>query len=427
MTIFSKRAELVDEIGVCVACKHFWPVYSGAGLRFQRYSAGLCERGIRMRVFTQGLTNEERRQSGVKKGESLPKVTDGVVVHRAELPGGWRRGPTFFSRLAGYCREHRNDIEIVHFLNLHHVATPWMRRLRRLGIATVFTCSMLGDLSPHGWKRMLQRFDRRLPLNQVDQVVAGSSVMRRYLEELGVSTPIRVIPNGVDLQKFRPIDSTAHKRRLRRELGLGQDWQVILAVGSITPRKGIDILVAAFARLSRRYQNAHLVLVGPLLGARGTATSAFHQRLRRTIETAGLEDRVIFTGIVNNVEDYMRAADLFVLASRREGMPNAPLESMACGVPVIMTPFVGLPTEFGLAGVHYALSVFETEGLASDIEGLLKSAPDRQGLGRRARQWVERKLDLKCSVHEYAALYRELAERSHGPNFKSNRTLSDAS
>jgi glycosyltransferase involved in cell wall biosynthesis len=139
----------------------------------------------------------------------------------------------------------------------------------------------------------------------------------------------------------------------------------------------------------------------------------FHRYLQNTIAGANAEDRVIFTGPVSNVEDYLRAADLFVFPSRREGMPNVVPEAMACALPVVSTPFIGLPAEFGDPGTHYVLSSWDPVELAGDVGRLLVNADKRYILGRNARYWVEQNLDVNQSLDRYTALYGELADRSH--------------
>ena len=87
-------------------------------------------------------------------------------------------------------------------------------------------------------------------------------------------------------------------------------------------------------------------------------------------------------------------------------------EAMACGLPVITTPFLGLPDEFGVAGVHYALSGWETDILTDDIRRFLANEQHRQRLGSKARRWVVENLDVNHSLDQYAAFYRDVVGQS---------------
>jgi glycosyltransferase involved in cell wall biosynthesis len=345
---------------------------------------------------------------------------DGIPVHRVDLPSGWRSRPAFYRRLTHYCAQKRTDIDVVQFLSLDAWAAPWLWRLRRQGVGIVFTHTLLGDLSANRWKQALQRVHRRSPLHFVDRVVVSSSVMQRQLERLHTSAPIQVIPNGVDLQRFRPAASLHDKTALRRQLGLDPGWEVILTVGPIIPRKGVERVVQAFVSTCHQYPRARLILVGPRHDQTRAALSEFSRQLQHTIATAGAQDRVMFTGPVANVQDYMRAADMMVFASRREGMPNVVPEAMACGLPVIMTPFIGLPEEFGRPDRHYILSSWDVETLAADMRMLLQQARRRQCLGESARQWAVENLDVHHSLNDYAALYRNLKAKSRSKRGRGN-------
>jgi len=423
----SKGQEALTNIGVCLASVAFYPLYAGPAVRFQRYAPGLARRGVHMRVFTQAVSDALIARDGslANRGESdldslsesaaewpLFEVVDGLPVQRVELPKGWRHQPAYFQRLASYCEERRREIDVVQFLSLSFWAAPWMRQFRRLGIGTVFTHTLLGELSTNPWKRALRRIYWRFPFNLVDCVVVSSSAMRRRLEALGVSALIEVIPNGVDLRRFRPLANAEAKARLRAKLGLKPGWEIILAVGPIIPRKGTDVLVEAFVSLCHDYPNAHLVLVGPRHDLNRETLAGFRQRLQDTIAAANARHRVIFTGAVSNVEDYLQAADLLVFPSRREGMPNVVPEAMACGLATILTSFLGLPDEFGHSGEHYVLAERTPQALAATIAALLDDPERRQQLGRQAREWVEKQMDVEKSLDRYASLYRQLADRS---------------
>jgi len=414
-----------DGVGMCLASLNFYPLYSGPAVRFQRYAPGLFRRGVRMSVVTQAVTASAAKRRGLVSNENDPTkeplsaFPNDMQVHRIQLPGDWRRRPMYFRQLAKYCERRIDEVDVVQFLSLHNWAIPWLYRLRHLGIGTVYTHTLLGELSPMRWKRTLQRLDGRLRFNLVDCVVVSSSVMAEHLSDLGVSSRIEVIPNGVDIQRFRPVQSDAERLYLRRKLGLDPSWDIILAVGAIIPRKGVDILVDTFGRLSREHPNYRLVLVGPRHDANREENALFHRDLQNRIASSNAQDRVIFTGPISNVDDYLRAADLLVFPSRREGMPNVVPEAMACGLPVVSTPFIGLPQEFGLPGIHYVLSSWDPEELAGAVCQLLADADKRQNLGRNSRCWVEQNLDVNQSLDRYAALYRELAERAH---LKKRRT-----
>ena len=422
-----KNREIDNRVGVCLVTESFYPLYAGPAIRFQRYAPGLKRRGVQMRVFTEAINdgtilkrgslengngNRLAPLHGTSKNSPLFEVIDGLSVQRVDLPNGLRRKPAFLSSLVKYCENHRSEIDVIQFLNLENWWAPWVNRLRRLGINTVFTHTMQGEFSPNPLRRAWQRFNRRLLFNSVDRIVVSTKIMSQQLKYLDVSPMVDIIPNGVDLQRFRPPENESVKLSLRRKLDLGPNWDIIIAVGPINPRKGVDVLIDAFIRLAPEYPNSHLVFVGPRHDQSIEKLQTFHQRLQDTIRTAKAQDRVHFIGAINNVDEYLRTSDILAFPSRQEGMPNVVPEAMACGLPVILMPFTGLSEEFGSPGLHYVLSDWNVKVLASDIRRLLVNRPHREMLGREARRWVEQNLDVNHSMNKYAAMYHEVTERS---------------
>jgi glycosyltransferase involved in cell wall biosynthesis len=194
-------------------------------------------------------------------------------------------------------------------------------------------------------------------------IVAVSEALRTRLIELGVpGARIQVLRNGVDLDLFAPRDREA----ARREAGLDVDAAIVLSVGLLVPLKGHDLVIRALAGLPE----AILVIVGegPQAG-----------RLRRLAERLELGERVRFLGAMpqERLATLYSAADVAVLASSREGLPNVLLEALACGTPVVATAVWGTP-EIVAAPIAGRLVEERTpEALRAAIRGLLADPPAR--------------------------------------------------
>jgi glycosyltransferase involved in cell wall biosynthesis len=194
-------------------------------------------------------------------------------------------------------------------------------------------------------------------------IVTVSEALRARLVALGIeASRIEVLRNGVDLELFAPGDRAA----ARRTLGLDVAGPVVLSVGQLIPLKGHDLALQAVARLPE----ATLVIVGEGPEA---------DRLRRLARRLGSAERVRFLGAVpqERLATIYNAADVLVLASSREGLPNVLLEALACGTPVVATAVCGTPEIVAAPAAGRLVEERSPEALAGAIRGLLADPPAR--------------------------------------------------
>lgn len=145
------------------------------------------------------------------------------------------------------------------------------------------------------------------------------------------SEKVTVIGNGVDLERFHPVDRT----EARRKLEIPDHVLVAVAVGALIPRKGFQFLIPAVASIAKRFPKLRLYVVG----------KGDQSELKALAQSQGVADRVFFAGSRPNEElnIWYSAADVSCLVSSREGWPNVVLESLACGTPVLATGLWGVP------------------------------------------------------------------------------------
>lgn len=171
-------------------------------------------------------------------------------------------------------------------------------------------------------------------LHGADKVIAVSGALKHTMVHMGIQeAKVAVIPNGVDLEKFRPIP----RGIARRQLGL-PGKRIILSVGNLVPSKGFDLLIRALRLLVDEYQvdGLQLVIVGE---------GRNRQVLESLVSRLSLDGHVYFAGPVPHevLSLWYSAADVLCLASRREGWPNVLLEALACGTPIVATAVGGIP------------------------------------------------------------------------------------
>lgn len=376
---------------------YFHPVFGGAGERFRRYAPGLRTRGVHLHVTTtyrDGLPGEHE--------------VDGVPVERIPLNGA-HLSQLVVCALKRASADPPDVMQIMVRVDRRMLFDLWRTKVPlNYTVTMVEAPSHQRALIPHLKQRAYYKAANRF----FDSVIASTSTMRRWLIDEGFTAErITVIPNGVDVKRFRPAASDDERRALREQLGLPPNALMVLFVGVISHRKGVDLLLEAWARLEAHHPNAQLWLIGPQREL-DHEEGGFHEHLKRITDHLTQPARVVRRDKVTNIEDYMRAVDVFVLPSRQEGMGNVVIEAMASGVPCVVTPFVGFPEdEFGQAGTHYLRAEFVAEHLAAQIDTLLRDAQTRQSIGRAARAHVEHALDVEHCLDKLADVYRTTARR----------------
>ena len=208
------------------------------------------------------------------------------------------------------------------------------------------------------------------------------------------ASKLHVIYNGVDLQAFHPRHA-ATRAQTRAAIGVAQDAPLFLYVGSGFERKGVARLIQALAGTGAP---ACAVIVGA-----DKHIAAYQAQARRL----GLEARVHFLGPRQDLPELYGAADAFVLPTLYDPMPNAALEALASGLPVVTTRQCGA-REFIREGVNgYVLDALDAAGLAQ-VLGVL-AAPGRAAGMREAARASVAHLSLDAMADQLLALYRQLA------------------
>ncbi len=162
-----------------------------------------------------------------------------------------------------------------------------------------------------------------------------SAALRTLAIEQGADpSRVQVIGNGVDLAKFTPVP----RLDARRQLGLPEDAEVLVSVGTLVERKGFHRVIECLPELLATHPALHFVIVGGA-GPEGDMSA----KLKELVRTLRLDDRVHFLGPLPNdrLNVPLSAADVFVLATSYEGWANVFLEAMACGLPVVTTDVGG--------------------------------------------------------------------------------------
>lgn len=208
-------------------------------------------------------------------------------------------------------------------------------------IGVPYTVTVRGsDINVFG-KERLRGFLIRQSLMGANQVISVSEPLKAELLTLGIpAAKIVVIENGVDNRKFYPVP----KPEARRQLQLAPNTHIVLSVGHLRELKGFHLLIEAIKKFQTQ-QNTSFPVKLIVIGGESPWDTSYKERLIRQINENNLHKLVSLIGPKSPEEltYWYSAADVFCLASSREGCPNVILESLACGTPVVATAVGGIP------------------------------------------------------------------------------------
>jgi glycosyltransferase involved in cell wall biosynthesis len=325
-------------------------------------------------------------------GEFARRLTPAATIHVLDKPAGFSW--TAVRRLSALMKQVRPHLLHTHNLGpliYSGLASSWGRRCPILhGEHSLLSPA---DLRP---KRLWQRKIFYRACRRIHTVSQDSA---QQLISLGLpKEKIMVIPNGVDTEKFAPGDRTAARAKVD---SIPENAFVIGIVGRFGPYKRHADLIEAFTQVAAHWPEAHLLVVGG--GGPEEAT------VRRLAELSPIAGRIHFTGFQNDPRPWYHAMDLLVVPSVNEGMANAVLEAMACGLPVLAHDICG-NSEMLTHGVDGLIEDLGTPAkLATHLEAALRRATELPTLGAAARKTATTRFALADMVENYAQHYKKLA------------------
>lgn len=367
----------------------YLPVLGGTQRQCRLLAERLARRGVEVTVLTRSAP-----------GAPTVEGTNGFQVRRLAVPGSGRLASLLFTLVGAAALRGGEGHDLIQCYQLLSPSLIGILGTRRGGppVLARLACSgpdgdvaearrlPLGGLRP----RLLKRLAAMVTLN---------AEMEAELRAYGlVHIPTRRIPNGVDLETYHPADM-AERTVVRQRLGVDEDRVIAIYAGRLTAQKRVDLLLRAWAALPGRRRLQSLLLI---LGHGPQAAE-----LAGLARALGVSRTVRFLGAVDDVAPFLPAADLFVLPSRAEGMSNALLEAMACGLPVVASDVGGTRDVLGHEEGGRLVPPEDPDALTAAM-GTVASDPGlRQRLGRAARERAMA-FDIEAIVDRYLDLYESL-------------------
>lgn len=409
LTLDRQRRELVSTLrglatrpagtGLIVfATPDFEPTPGGTTSQITSQARALRARGHDVAVLTQRLERSWPRH----------EVRAGLPVYRL---GPSSRGriamKLLLLRIAWWLLRRRRRIAAVHVIMYPDFATA--ARCVGLGGRTVMVWAGLGDatdtLGPTSSRlRRLLRSARRRALTGVSHV-ALTPALADELAAQGLGHEVAIIPTTVDTVRFRP-PTAAERAALREELGIETEEVALVYTGHLRRLKRVDRIIDSLALLVAKGHPVRLFVVG---GGRADLEDCTDE-LRAQVRRLHLDGCVTFTGVVDDVERYLQACDVFVLTSDREGLPNSLLEAMAVGLPSVATASAAgaevLDPHTGIVPPDN-----DPASVATAVEQLVTDPARRVAMGSAART-ASARYALPAVVHRFEDMYAGFAEQA---------------
>ena len=383
---------------VCFFITRYAPVFSGQAIQLERIGRELRKRGVEFFVVSYRFS-----------GLSAREVRDGVRIHRISpsLPG--RLGDLTLSVKSFLAMlRFRRDFDILHVHSISAGKYGAMLAAKLLGKKTVFEMTLVGSDDPESIRgHSSVPAVEMLFFKMFDKYFAISEALAQSYERMRLPRgKLWRLAKGVDTERYSPPPD---KRPIRRTLGLPEDRPIVVFVGAVMRRKGVDVLMAAWKKVAAMDSRAVLVIVGP--DTFDEVQSHLNEFAREARETAKreLEGRVVFTGMTDAVHDYLRASDIFVFPSRAEGMPASPLEALSCGLPCVLAPMGGIAEqviENGKSGIIVPQD--DADALAEALVGLLRDPALAAKLGANARERAIERFSVEKAADDLIGYYKTM-------------------
>lgn len=380
---------------VVLVTRRFWPLVGGAEIMAARLAAGLQARGAATTLLTarwHGDWPAEIEQHGVRVLR--------LAHPQQRVWGTWR----YMQAVHRWLLRHRGEFDLVYVSMLKHDAYAAVTAGRKGRFPVVLRAEGAGITGDCHWQleancgaRIKQRCQR------ANAFIAPSPAIENELIVSGYSRGrIHYIPNGVVIPEPRDLGRRTQARgdlaAADASLAIG-DAPLVLYTGRLHKMKGLEDLIRAWPRVLACIPNARLWLVGD---------GPHRAELAELAGELGLWGLVYLTGPFDDVEEFLQAADLFVLPSLEEGMSLALLEAMASGLPVIAS---AIPANEALVedGVHGRLvPTRASDRLAGVVLDLLADRAQAERLGHAARERVRQQFSIDRMIAEHLQLFEGL-------------------
>jgi glycosyltransferase involved in cell wall biosynthesis len=311
--------------------------------------------------------------------------------------------------LASYLRRTMKDFDIIHVHGLYRFPSTYAAyQCRKQGIPYII-CPH-GSLDPYLYhksarslwlKRLHERWFDLPNLQGASAIHYTAEDERERVKFLKLRSPSFVVPNGINWNLYELLPT---RGMLRARWGVG-DSPIVLFLGRLHFKKGLDLLITAFDEVRKQTSNSQLVIIGP-------ENDDYGQKVRGWVNECGMQNSVHFVGSLHGAEVIQAYvdADVFALPSYTENFGMTVAEAMACGLPVVISDQVNIHADVAKAGAGLVTRC-DAHEVASALSTLLGEPDKRRVMGQAGRELVQERYNWSVIVEKLTREYENIIER----------------
>ena len=392
---------------ICIFTETYYPVVGGGETQARLLAEGLITNGHSVIVLTR------RSDAALSQHENY----GGVIVYRLAPVGAGqlKKWGLLLSSLPALVRlRDQYDLIFVAGYRIIGLTAILVGKLFRKPV--VLKADSQGEMSGEFFESGLKKFGisrswlpfrlflgfRNLILTTAEAFSAISpEIASEWTSNMVPLSKIHMISNGVDTTLFTPAD-LEQKSFLREKLNLPQNAIIAIFTGRLVSYKGLPLLLKVWKKIQCRHENALLLLAG----TGGLDIHNCETELRDYVKTAGMEKEVIFLGAVQNVPEYLQAANLFVFPTENDAFPSSIVEAMACALPVVTTPVGAIKTVVTDRETGLLVPPGNFEKLFEALDVMLSDKVLASRLGQSGWQAVQNQYAAANTTMQYLALFQ---------------------
>jgi glycosyltransferase involved in cell wall biosynthesis len=393
-------------VKICIFTETYYPVVGGGETQARLLAEGLITNGHSVIVLTR------RSDGALRQHEKYGEVS----VHRLAPVGNGqlKKWGLLFSSLPALFRL-REQYDLIFVCGYRIIGMPAVVVGKLFRKPVVLKADSQGEMSGEFFDSGLKKFGasrssvpfrlflrfRNAILKRADAFSAISSeVATEWTSSKVPLNKIHLIPNGVDTALFAPVNAE-QKSFLRQKLNLPQAAIIAIYTGRLVSYKGLPLLLNVWDEIRCRHQDVILLLAG----TGGLDIHNCEAQLRDYVKSAGLKANVWFLGSVQNIPEYLQAADLFVFPTENDAFPSSLIEAMSCGLPIVTTPVGAIKTIVADQETGLIVQPGNRQQLYEALVAIIsdKTLPSR--LGQAGRQIVEERYSAGNTVGKYLSLF----------------------